>query len=88
MRSRSHRGSVTFVQRFGSDLRLNVPFHALVLDGACAETEEGELVFHPTPAPNEDDLARIARRVPSRVARELEAQICDGERRRGRGRLG
>ncbi len=71
---RSHCGSVTFVQRFGSDLRLNVHFHALVLDGIYAETEEGELAFHPTPAPDEDDLAHIARRVRRRVARELEAR--------------
>ena len=34
---RSHCGSVTFVQRFGSDLRLNVHFHALVLDGIYAQ---------------------------------------------------
>ncbi len=70
---RSHCGSVTFVQRFGSDLRLNVHFHALVLDGIYAVAENGELLFHPAPAPNEDDLARIACRVRSRVARELEA---------------
>lgn len=62
---RAHCGSVTFVQRFGSeslfipdavsgcpqaDLRLHVHFHAIVLDGVSAETEDGELVFYPTPA--------------------------------------
>ena len=67
-----HCGSVTFVQRFGSDLRLNVHFHVLALDGVYAEAEDGELLFHPTPAPDEDDLARIARRVRRRVARALE----------------
>ncbi|MAE71197.1 MAG: hypothetical protein CME06_12120 [Gemmatimonadetes bacterium] len=68
----SHCGSVTFVQRFGSDLRPNVHFHALVLDGVYAEAEDGELVFHPTPAPDEDDSTRIARRVRRRVGRVLK----------------
>jgi len=37
-----------------------------------AEAADGELVFHPTPAPNDADLARIARRVRRRVARVPE----------------
>jgi hypothetical protein len=62
-------GAITFVQRFGSALQLNVHFHVLVPDGAfdahCAR-ERSELAKFPVPtddgvfvadeAPNDDDV--------------------------------
>ena len=39
-------GAVTVVQRFSSDLRLNLHFHALVLDGVYArDNQTGKLRF-------------------------------------------
>jgi len=62
--------SVTVVQRFSSDLRLNLHFHALVLDGVYARDDKtGKLRFHRAPAistaevagdPVEDLVERIA----------------------------
>ncbi len=48
---RSHCGSVTFVQRFGSDLRLNVHFHALVLDGIYAQGPRAGMRIPPSARP-------------------------------------
>ena len=56
LRRRAHRhreiraakcGTVTFVQRFGGALNLNVHFHSLVLDVVYAEDAKGRVRFHP-----------------------------------------
>ncbi|HEX5067053.1 MAG TPA: transposase [Myxococcota bacterium] len=65
-------GAVTFVQRFGDALNLNVHFHALVLDGVYARDESGAARFHPLPPPDGDDVARVAGRIARRIVRLLE----------------
>ncbi len=63
-------GSVTFEQRFGSDLRANLHFHVLALDGVYAgDCDEPE--FHQVPAPSEQQLDRLAATVHRRVLRAL-----------------
>jgi hypothetical protein len=57
------------VQRFGSSLNLNVHFHAIVMDGVYAEQPDGNLLFHPLPAPRDEDIARLARAVCRKVTR-------------------
>lgn len=54
-------GAVTFVQRFGSALNLNVHFHTLVLDGAYPYTiGQGRTPrFLPLPPPGADEVARV-----------------------------
>jgi len=42
---RAKGGSVSFVQRFGDGLNLNVHFHTLALDGVYAEDDAGFLRF-------------------------------------------
>jgi len=42
-------GSVTVLQRFGSDLRTNLHFHGLYLDGAYGEDEHGRRPSSPPP---------------------------------------
>jgi len=64
-------GSLTVVQRFGSALGLNIHFHTLVLDGVYATQPDGKLLFHPLPAPSDEDVARIARSVCRKVHRLL-----------------
>ena len=71
LRGRFQTGSFTVVQRFGSALGLNVHFHSLVLDGIYATQPDGGLLFHPLPAPGDEDVARVARAVCRKVSRIL-----------------
>jgi hypothetical protein len=65
-------GAVTFIQRSGDALNLNVHLHSLVLDGVYARTREGLLRFHPLPPPDDAEVARLARLLARRLARLLE----------------
>ena len=64
-------GSLTVVQRFGSSLNLNVHFHVIAMDGVYAEQSDESLLFHPLPAPSDEDIARVARAVCRKVTRYL-----------------
>jgi hypothetical protein len=68
---RLQTGSLTVVQRFGSSLNLNVHFHVIVMDGVYAEQPDGCMLFHPLPAPSDEDIARLARAVCRKVTRYL-----------------
>ena len=49
-------GAVVCVQRFDSALRLDVHFHAIVLDGVYTDLAVSEQPkFHPSPKPTDDD---------------------------------
>lgn len=68
----AHGGSVTFVQRFGGALNLNVHFHTLVLDGAYRPAEDaGTLRFRAAPPPT-DEEQRVLDRVVRGIARVIE----------------
>jgi len=67
-------GAMTAVQRFGSSLALNVHFHTLAADGVWARQVDGSLLFHPLPAPSDEDVGRIARAVCRKVQRLLARQ--------------
>ena len=70
-------GAVTAIQRCGSALNLNLPFHALVLDGVSTRaTPDAAPVFHPLPPPTDAEIATLLERLHARVQRLL--------RRRGR----
>jgi hypothetical protein len=71
---RGHCGAVTFVQRFGDALNLNVHFHSLLLDGVYERFAEGALRFHPLPPPDDAEVERVARHVARRLARLLEVR--------------
>jgi len=71
LRGRLQTGSLTVVQRFGSSLNLNVHFHVIAMDGVYAEQPDGSMVFHPLPAPSDEDIARMARAVCRKVTRHL-----------------
>jgi len=64
-------GAVTFVQRFGSALNLNVHFHTLALDGVYV-TSHGETRFRTLPPPDDAEVARITTLVARRIVRLLE----------------
>jgi hypothetical protein len=63
-------GAVTFVQRFGGALNLNVHFHTLVLDGAY-DAGDGT-PFLALPPPDDEEVARVTRSVARGIARLLE----------------
>jgi len=71
LRGRLQTGSLTVVQRFGSSLNLNVHFHVIAMDGVYAEQSDGTMLFHPLPAPSDEDVARVARAVCRKVTRYL-----------------
>ena len=73
-------GAITFVQRFGSALNLNVHFHCVVPDGVWAR-EGGVIRFVPLPGLTDDNVAQVLRRLESRVRALLKPRL-DALRRR------
>jgi hypothetical protein len=69
---RGQCGAVTFVQRFGDALNLNVHFHSLLLDGVYAPGPDGMLRFHPLPPPEDAEVERVVGQVARHIARLLE----------------
>ena len=67
----AHTGSVLFIQRFDSALRLNVHAHLLSLDGVYVRGADGALVFHELAAPSAEDVAEVARRTAARLIQVL-----------------
>jgi hypothetical protein len=65
-------GAVSFVQRFGDALNLNIHFHMLALDGVYAEDKKGCVCFRPAPPPSDAEVARVTERIQRRIARLLE----------------
>ncbi len=74
-------GAVTFIQRFGSALNLNVHFHTLVLDGAYTyPLGQGQAPrFLPLPPANADEVARVLAGTARRIRRSLEERAGDDE---------
>jgi hypothetical protein len=60
-------GAVTFVQRFGSSVNLNVHFHTMVLDGVFTRDAQGRPVFHCAPPPAPEELNEVVKRVHRRA---------------------
>lgn len=68
---RARPGSVTFIQRFGSALNLNVHFHALFADGVYHKTEGGYEFFR-LPQPTQEELYFLAEKIQGKVLRLVE----------------
>jgi len=75
---RLHGGAVTFIQRFGDALNLNVHFHTLAIDGVY-EARGRALRFRPLPPPDDAEVERVAARVARNLARLLERRGLGGE---------
>ena len=74
----AHCGSVTFIQRGGSALNLNVHFHMLALDGVYLhEGWNRPPRFIALPPPGNVDVERVVRCIRKRVIKILDKQ--DGE---------
>ncbi len=72
-------GAVTFIQRFGSALNLNIHFHTLALDGVYTYTlGQGQTPrFLPLPPPSAHEVARVLAGTARRIQRLLEARAED-----------
>lgn len=70
-------GAVTFIQRFGSALNLNVHFHMLFLDGVYVtrchdgDSSKSNQVFRRVNAPTKADLEALLQQLSTRLARML-----------------
>jgi len=66
-------GTVTFVQRFGSALNLNVHFHILTTDGVFAPptTASAKPRFEQLPPPTDDDIAELVDRIAKQAIKHL-----------------
>jgi len=60
-------GAITFVQRFGGSLNLNLHLHVAFLDGVFTRDEQRRVQFHPAPAPEATELQQIVWRVQKRA---------------------
>ncbi|MFO0562404.1 MAG: transposase [Polyangiales bacterium] len=70
---RIEAGAITFVQRFGGSLNLNVHFHVVAADGVWRCPVDGsDPIFVATRAPTRDDLQRVLERLVARLARRFE----------------
>ena len=68
-------GAITFVQRFGGLLNLNVHYHLVVPDGVfVADSATGELSLQGLGGPTDDELLAILERVADRIAVRLADQ--------------
>jgi hypothetical protein len=67
----AHTGTVTFVQRFDSALRLSPHGHVLALDGVSMRDAQGALSFHPLPEPSLAEVHDVAARTATRIERAL-----------------
>ncbi len=66
-------GSVTRIQRWGGAVNLNVHFHAIFLDGVYADPgNTGTPEFFALPAPDDEEIARVAAASAQGIIRLLE----------------
>ncbi len=72
-------GAVTFIQRFGSALNLNVHLHSQVSDGAYVKYGKDEIEFIRVPSPRPAEIRRITIKIANRVHHYLEARMHDLE---------
>lgn len=68
-------GAVTFIQRFGSALNLNIHFHMIFLDGVyVADTPDKFFRFQKVQTPSIQDLTTLTQQIAKRMAHTLERQ--------------
>ncbi len=74
-------GAVTFIQRFGSALNLNLHFHTLALDGVYADVDAPGATprFLPLPPPDDDAVARVLAGTARRLQRIVAKRAAEDE---------
>jgi hypothetical protein len=67
----AHAGSITFVQRFGGALNLNLHFHTLALDGCYVDAAGGAPRWAPLAEPSDEDVSDLLVRFVRALERRL-----------------
>ena len=70
-KSGAKTGSVTFIQRFGGSLNLNIHFHIMYLDGIYTFKQE-KAEFHSVPSPTQMELNHLLKTIAQRTVKLLE----------------
>ncbi len=75
-----HSGAITFVQRFGGALNLNVHFHSVLPDGLFVSpggpyASDAPLEFVPLPPPSDAEVARLTRRIARRLTKRARRYL-------------
>lgn len=71
LKKQANTGAVTYIQRFGSALNLNIHFHMLFLEGIITQ-ECGQSKFKCVKAPNHNDMESLVNAISHRIAIYLE----------------
>jgi ribosomal protein S27E len=74
-------GGVTFVQRFGGAINLNIHFHSLVLDGVYYEDADKGICFQRLPPPSDSEVAGVTACIVKKIHRLLERRGLDSKAR-------
>ena len=70
-KSGAKTGSVTFIQRFGGSLNLNIHFHIMYLDGIYT-FEKQKASYHPITPPTQLELNSLLKTIAQRTVKLLE----------------
>ena len=71
LKKQAKTGAVTYIQRFGSALNLNIHFHMLFLEGVITP-ERGQSKFKRVKAPSHNDMEALVHTISHRIAAYLE----------------
>ena len=71
-------GAITFVQRFGGALNLNVHFHCVIPDGVFVR-ENGSVRFVALAPPSDDEVMAVLRRIVARLDDLLRPRLASAE---------
>lgn len=71
LKKQAKTGAVTYIQRFGSALNLNIHLHMLFLEGVIIN-KQGETTFKRCKAPPHSDLETLVNTISQRIANYLE----------------
>jgi ribosomal protein S27E len=71
LKKQANTGAVTYIQRFGSALNLNIHFHMLFLEGVITQ-EDAKVKFSRVKAPSHADMEHLVHVISHRIAAYLE----------------
>lgn len=64
-------GAITFIQRFGSALNLNVHFHTLMTDGVYIQNKDQKYYFVRLPHPTHEELQNLVNKIKNKIERKI-----------------
>lgn len=64
-------GIISFLQRAGSALNLNLHFHLISIDGLYSTDEMGDPIFHRIPSITDEEAAAVIERIAKKIIKHL-----------------